>query len=103
MTACARSLAPNLESMFEMWFFDSGFSDAELVGDLLIGIACANQTKHLNFARTQLIVGSVLSQLRRNLGRNSLAPGMNRADCLQQFCADVSFQQVTPRTRLDRP
>src|ERR1019366_115262 len=81
---------------------DSGFSDAELVGDLLIGIAC-NQTKHINFARTQLIVGSVVSQLRRNVGWYSLAPGVDRADSLQQFRADISFQQVTPRTRLDRP
>ena len=74
---------------------DCGFCDRELVGDLLIGIAVANQTKHINFARTQLIVGSVVGQFRRNFGWNSLAPGMDRADRLQQLGADVSFQQVT--------
>ena len=74
---------------------DCCFSDRELVGDLLIGIAFANQTKHINFARTQLIVGSVVGEFRRNFGRYSLAPGMDGADRLQQLCADVSFQQVT--------
>jgi hypothetical protein len=44
---------------------DCCFSDRELVGDLLIGIAFANQANHINFARTQLIVGGVFSQLRR--------------------------------------
>jgi hypothetical protein len=39
---------------------DRRFSDAELVRDLLIGIACANQTKHINFARCQPVVGSVV-------------------------------------------
>ena len=44
---------------------DSCFPNGKLVGDLLISIADANQANHINFARTQLIVGGVFSQLRR--------------------------------------
>ena len=101
VTAWVRSFAPSLESMLEMWFFTVS-PDGEPVRDLLIGIACANQTKHIYFARTQMIVGSVVSQHRRNLGWYSLAPGMDGSNSLQQFCADIPFQQVPPCTRLDR-
>jgi len=45
----------------------------------------------------------MVSLLRRNFGLDSLASGMDRADCLEQFFADISFQQLTPRDRLDRP
>ena len=51
---------------------DHRFSDAKLVRNLLVGIACANQTKHINFARGQLVIGSVFRQCLRNLGRYSL-------------------------------
>lgn len=51
---------------------DGRFLDGELVGDLLVVIASSNQTKHINLARAQLILGSVLSQLRRDFGRYSL-------------------------------
>lgn len=54
---------------------DGSFPNRQLVGDLLIAAASSNQTKHVNFARAQLIVRSMLSQLRRNFGRD---PGVAR-------------------------
>jgi hypothetical protein len=40
---------------------DRCFSDAQLVRDYLVGIACGNQPKHIDFARGQLVVTSVFS------------------------------------------
>src|ERR1700758_2777311 len=80
---------------------DGRFFDGELVGDLLVTIASSNQTKHINFARAQLIFGSVLGQLRRDFGRYSLVSGMDAPDSVQQFSAHVSLQEVSPSTCLD--
>src|SRR6202162_6150498 len=80
---------------------DGRFLDRELVGDLLVAIASSNQTKHINFARAQLIIGSVLSQLRRDFGRYSLVSGMDTPNRVQQFSAHVSLPDVSPSTRFD--
>jgi len=65
--------------------FDRCLSDRELVRDLLIGIACTDQAKHIDFTRTQLIVGGVFGQLPGTFGRISLASSLNCADRFQQF------------------
>lgn len=53
---------------------DGRFPDGQLVGDLLIAAASSNPTKHVNLARAQFIVRSVLSQFRSNLGGIRLCP-----------------------------
>jgi hypothetical protein len=63
---------------------------------LLVGIACANQAKYVCFARTKLIVGSVLGQLLGNFGRNSLASSLNCADRFQQFRVKRSLSANNP-------
>src|SRR5271166_1315511 len=80
---------------------DGRFLDGELVGDLLVAVASSNQTKHINLARAQLILGSVLSQLRRDFGRYSLVSGMVTPDRGQQFSVHVSLQDVSTSTRFD--
>src|SRR5208337_3633525 len=60
-----------------------------------------DQAQHINFARAQLILGSVLSQLRRDFGRYSLVSSMDTPDRVQQFSAYVSLQDVSPSTRFD--
>jgi hypothetical protein len=70
-----------------------------------ICIACANQMKHINFARAQLIVGSVVGQFRRNFGRYSLASGMNRADCLHGLLPQDVAEELrnVPATTYSHP
>src|SRR5208337_2867513 len=80
---------------------DGCFLNGELVRNLLIGITSGDQAQHINFARAQLILGSVLSQLRRDFGRYSLVSSMDTPDRVQQFSAYVSLQDVSPSTRFD--
>ena len=80
---------------------DSCFPNGKLIGDFLISIAGANQANHINFARTQLIVGSMLGQLGRNIGRNSFVSGVDTPDRVQQFSVYVSLHYVPASTRFD--
>ena len=72
---------------------DRRFSDAELVRNLFIGVACADETKHVDFAGTQLVVASVFGQLRRNFGRNSLS-----AIVQVRMCSNALPSTLSPDT-----
>src|SRR5262245_28042264 len=39
------------------------FSDRQLIGDLLVGIASGNQTEHVNFCGRQRVIGRMLGKL----------------------------------------
>src|SRR5271165_4423308 len=80
---------------------DGRFLNGELVRNLLVGIARGDQAKHIYFARSQRIIRSVLSQLRRDFGRYSLVSGMDTPDRVQQFSVHVSLQDVPLSPRFD--
>ena len=65
VTACARSFAPSLESMFEMWFLTVVSPIESLSAICLLALPSPIKRITAPFAPTQLIVGGVFSQLRR--------------------------------------
>ena len=70
------------------------FRNRELICDLLVGIACGNQSQHSDFRRRQCVVGSMLSDFIRRFGRKRLFPGMNRPDSFDQLLVERGFQEV---------
>jgi hypothetical protein len=82
LTACARSLALSLERMFEMWFL-TVVSPIESLSAICLLELPVPIKRSTSISRTQLIVGSVVSQLLRDLGWYSLAAGIHGADRLQ--------------------
>ena len=82
---------------------DRRFPDGELIGNQFVGVSGGNQPQYIKFARRQLVIGRMLSQLRRDVRRNSLLSGMDSTDSLQQFSMHMPLQYVTPGTRFKGP
>ena len=57
----------------------------KLIGNLLVAIAIANESKNLQFPRRKVVVTQVLGEASRHVGRNMPPAGVNRSDHGQQF------------------
>jgi hypothetical protein len=60
-------------------------------GDFFIRVPPCDQPENLQFARAQMFFPGMLSQFRRYLRRNSLLPGMNGSDDIQQLAIHPAF------------
>jgi hypothetical protein len=59
VTACVRVVGTQFRENAGDVVFGRSLSNRGRVGDLLVCVPCADQTKHIEFAGTQLIVSSV--------------------------------------------
>src|SRR5262249_32583543 len=71
------------------------FRDEEFFSNISIAISPSQLAKNLHFALGKLLVAVMFSQIGRDLGRNSLFPGMDLANCLQQFVGRHTLQHIT--------
>src|SRR5215469_14054735 len=65
--------------------FDGFFADRELSGNFFVGVPAGNQFQDPDFRRREGIVGRVLGKFEGGISRNSLFPGMDRSDRVQEF------------------
>jgi len=82
---------------------DGFFADRELRGNLFVSIPFGNQTQDTDFRWGQGVIGGMFGDLVGGLRGQCLFPGMDGADCLQQFLVQAIFWQISPGASFDRP
>jgi hypothetical protein len=73
---------------------DGRFGDPQLIGDLLIALAVANQPENLELSFRKIIVGDMFGETRGRLRRHMPFTGMNGADHPQHLILRRGLKDV---------
>src|SRR5262245_22529087 len=76
---------------------DGGLGNGELVGDLLVPMAIADQCENLQLTRSQIFLTQVLCYVTRNIRSDPPAPGRYLADDLQQLILGSALEHIRRR------
>src|SRR5580700_4648833 len=79
-----------------------GLRDRQLISNLLVAIAIANESKNFQLPRRKVVVTEMLGEASRHLRRNMPSPGVNRSDHAQQFIFRHALEYVSRRSRSHR-
>jgi len=71
--------------------------DVEVGSDDLVRTPTCDSTEYVEFARSNRVVGSVLSDLLRDFRGNSFVAVVNESNRLHQFLSEQILQKVTDR------
>src|SRR5262245_22762240 len=77
---------------------DRGLGDRELIGNLLVAVAIADQFQDLQFTRSKIFLAQVLCYATRNIRGDPPSPGSDLADDLQQFILGSAFEHIRRRS-----
>src|SRR6185369_4729006 len=73
---------------------DRGLGDRQLVGDLLVAEAVANESQHFHLACREILITHVFGKAHRDFRRNSSLAGMNRSDNVRQLVTRHALKNV---------
>src|SRR5260370_7006105 len=73
--------------------------NCQLIRNLLVAIAIANESKNLQLPRRKVVVIQVFGEASRHLWRNMPPTGVNRSDHAKQFTFRHTLEYVSRRSR----
>src|SRR5260370_22204623 len=72
-----------------------GLCNRKVIGNLLVAIAIANESKNLQLPLRKVVVTHVLGEASRHVGRNMPPASVNRSDHAQQFIFRHALKYVS--------
>src|SRR5436309_10203871 len=82
--------------------FHSAFTDKKGGADLFVALSLSHQFEYVDLTSTQCFAADALSQLGREMHRNTGFAGVYAADAIHQPFTRNVLEQITFRSRLDR-